>query len=220
MNNKHLPQSCGNCRYRNVSIFDGPCNFCRHSFYPGGDMDCWRKRRCWQTPNVTRILAALMALAALVALLVFGKTTAIAAGFDDELTARQEEVHAAAELLRELGVAEEDAAIKALSVEWWRCERLRGARYLGVYTVTGYDIDCPHCQGKYVNQSASGVQLTPGRSVAMCKDFPFGTEIYIEGLGFYVVEDRGVGPGQIDVACSSHSECYALTGHYEVWVLK
>ncbi len=166
-----------------------------------------------------KIIAYILAAAVVVALVMAGRTTA-KAGFDDEeLTARQVEAHAAAELLRELGVAEEDPAIQALSAEWWRCEELKDARYLGVYTVTGYDIDCPHCQGKYVNQSASGVQLTPGRSVAMCKDFPFGTEIYIEGLGFYVVEDRGVGPGQIDVACNNHSECYALTGHYEVWVL-
>ncbi len=166
-----------------------------------------------------KIIAYILAAAVVVALVMAGRTTAIA-GFDDtELTARQEEVHAAAELLRELGVVEEDPAIKALSAEWWRCESLLKAEYLGEFTVTGYDPYCTHCCGKADGVTASGALVTEGYTVAMCRDYPFGTKIYIEGLGIFEVQDRGVGPGHIDVACSSHSECYALTGHYEVWVI-
>lgn len=55
--------------------------------------------------------------------------------------------------------------------------------------------------------------------MAMSGDFPFGTRIYIEGLGVFEVQDRGVGPGKIDVACDSHADCYALTGRYKVWVV-
>lgn len=40
----------------------------------------------------------------------------------DQLIARQEEVHAAADLLRELGIPEDNEAIMALQEEWWRCQ--------------------------------------------------------------------------------------------------
>ena len=52
--------------------------------------------------------------------------------------------------------------------------------------------------------------MIPGYSIAMSKDIPFGTTVYIEGYGYYVVEDRGggVGPGHIDIACVDHNSCY------------
>ena len=168
--------------------------------------------------RMKKLVICLLSAALLLALPV----TALAAGAGPDpgaLEARQAEVHEAAQLLRELGVAEEDPAIRALSEEWWRCQELKGARYMGTYTVTGYDVDCPGCQGKWVNQTASGVTPVPGYTVAMCGAFPFGTKIYIEGLGVYEVQDRGVGPGCVDVACEDHEECYALTGRYKVWVL-
>ncbi len=166
-----------------------------------------------------KIIAYILAAAVVVALVMAGRTTAMA-GFDDtELTARQVEVHEAAELLRELGVNENDPAITALQEEWWRCDKLKGARYLGTYAVTGYDPYCAHCCGKADGITASGAVATEGYTVAMSGDFPFGTRIYIEGLGVFEVQDRGVGPGKIDVACDSHADCYALTGRYKVWVV-
>lgn len=70
MNNRDLPPTCGNCRYRNISIFDYPCNSCRRLFAPGGEMDGWRKRGWWQTPSITYILVAMMIVAVLVVLLM------------------------------------------------------------------------------------------------------------------------------------------------------
>lgn len=94
--------------------------------------------------------------------------------------------------------------------------------YLGNYYITGYSPWCGHCCGKAVPDAitASGVVAEVGRTIAMCKDFAFGTKIYIDGLGYYVVEDRGVGKGCIDVACNNHSECYAITGHYDVYIVE
>lgn len=217
MKKKIIIQSCWTCRYRQRKAQKEPCSDCVGISNKSG----WRNRGWWQKPVMAYILAALIAAALLAAMLIEW-TTANATGpsLDSaELTARQEEVHEAAELLRSLGVAEESDGIKALSVEWWRCEQLKSARYLGEYTVTGYDLWCAHCQGKWVGVTASGIPPVVGRTVAMCKDYPFGTQIYIEGLGIYTVEDRGVGPGHIDVACNSHAECYALTGRYKVWIL-
>jgi len=90
--------------------------------------------------------------------------------------------------------------------------------YLGNYYITGYDA-CVQCCGKTDGITASGVKATVSHTVAMCKDFPFGTEIYIADLGFYVVEDRGVGKNCVDIFCNNHSECYALTGHYDVYIV-
>lgn len=100
-------------------------------------------------------------------------------------------------------------------------EVLENAEYLGEYWVTGYAIWCPDCQGQWVGMSASGMELIPGYSVAMCSDFPFGSKIYIEGYGIFEVADRGgaIGPGRIDVACNTHEECANYTGNYRVWLL-
>lgn len=89
---------------------------------------------------------------------------------------------------------------------------------LGTYWVTGYDPYCAHCCGKSDGITASGTEAVTGYTVSM-KDIPFGTVIYIDGLGTFEVQDRGVGAGVIDVACDSHAACYAITGNYEVWVV-
>ena len=91
--------------------------------------------------------------------------------------------------------------------------------YLGEYRVTGYDPYCTHCCSRADGITASGVTVTEGYTVAMCRDIPFGTRIYIEGLGVFEVQDRGVGEGKIDIALGSHRECYKVTGNYKVWAM-
>lgn len=91
-----------------------------------------------------------------------------------------------------------------------------GLQYLGTYWVTGYDT-CAQCCGKTDGITASGTQATVGATCAAT--LPFGTILYIEGIGVRVVEDRGVGDGCIDVVCADHAACYAITGWYEVWVV-
>ena len=91
-----------------------------------------------------------------------------------------------------------------------------GMTYLGTYWVTGYDT-CAQCCGKTDGITASGTQATVGATCAAT--LPFGTILYIDGIGVRVVEDRGVGDGCIDVVCADHAACYAITGWYEVWVV-
>ena len=90
--------------------------------------------------------------------------------------------------------------------------------YYGVCYVTGYNPYCSHCCGKSNGITASGKRAIIGETVAMA-GLPFGTRIYIKGLGYYTVQDRGVGRGCVDVACGSHAECYKLTGRYEVYLV-
>ena len=58
------------------------------------------------------------------------------------------------------------------------------------------------------NLTASGEKVEPGKTAAAGENIPFGTEIYVEGQGWYVVQDRGsaVGPNDIDLACDSRED--------------
>ena len=59
-----------------------------------------------------------------------------------------------------------------------------GMEYIGTFTISAYN----YAEGQY--STASGAAPTPYRTVAM-NILPFGTELYIEGVGYVVVEDRG-----------------------------
>lgn len=56
--------------------------------------------------------------------------------------------------------------------------------------------------------SASGEKIVPGKTVAAGPNIPFGTRIYVEGLGWRTVNDRGrlIGPNDIDLAVPTKRE--------------
>ena len=77
---------------------------------------------------------------------------------------------------------------------------------LGVFTITFY---CPGpcCCGEWATGcTASGVLATEWHTIATGERFPFGTRLYIDGLGYFTVEDRGVDDNTIDVFVNSHDE--------------
>lgn len=82
-----------------------------------------------------------------------------------------------------------------------------GLESLGTYTVYAY-CPCAKCCGQWSGGlTASGTVPEEGRTVAADWDvLPAGTEIYIEGVGWRVVEDTGAGiNGQaLDVYMASH----------------
>ena len=82
---------------------------------------------------------------------------------------------------------------------------------LGSYTITAY-CPCRQCSGQWGRSTASGATATAGRTIATSNSFPFGTKLYIEGLGTYTVEDRGgaVQGRHIDVFFNTHSEAAAF----------
>lgn len=91
--------------------------------------------------------------------------------------------------------------------------------YLGRYDVVGYDL-CPACCGYNGGITKSGAAATVGRTAAV-NGLPFGTVLYIDGIGERVVEDRGnLANGVIDVLCNDHGECFAITGVYDVYVVE
>lgn len=95
-----------------------------------------------------------------------------------------------------------------------------GMEYLGTYRITGYDPHCAHCCGKTDGITASGRQAEFGVTVG-CNSLPLGTEVYIEGYGFYRIDDTGgMSMNVIDIAAPSHDVCYTLTNNsVNVWIV-
>lgn len=92
--------------------------------------------------------------------------------------------------------------------------------YIGNFKITGYDPWCKHCCSKTDGITASGVEAVIGRTVA-CNGIAMGTKIYIEGYGYYTVEDTGgMKNNVIDIACYSHTDCYSITNATGVNVYK
>lgn len=88
--------------------------------------------------------------------------------------------------------------------------------YLGNYKITHY-CSCNKC-GTGNGITASGKVATPYKTVAM-KDLEFGSVVNINEEN-YVVEDRGVGSGVIDICVGSHEEALNLGVYYaEVYLI-
>ena len=58
--------------------------------------------------------------------------------------------------------------------------------------------------------TASGAPVVPGVTVASGKELPFGTELYIKGIGKRIVQDRGaaIGRGRLDIAVKTQAEAF------------
>ena len=75
------------------------------------------------------------------------------------------------------------------------------------YVITAY-CHCVKCCGKTDGITASGEKATEGVTVAMDKSMPFGTKVYIDGVGERIVQDRGgaIKGNRIDLYFDSHEE--------------
>ena len=75
------------------------------------------------------------------------------------------------------------------------------------FTATAY-CGCAKCCGKSTGKTASGTTATAGRTVAMSSSYSFGTKIEIQGMGIYIVEDRGgaIKGNRIDIFFSNHQK--------------
>jgi len=92
--------------------------------------------------------------------------------------------------------------------------------YMGAYKITYY-CACAKCCGKTDGITATGTKATEGRTIGVNpKVIPYGSKVYIEGLGWYVAEDTGSIKGKhIDVYVSSHQRALQLGRQYRtVWV--
>ena len=105
--------------------------------------------------------------------------------------------------------------------------------YLGDYKLTAYcacEICCEEfalnrpkdANGNPIVYTASGTVAQQGRTIGVNPEvIPYGTEVYIEGQGWFVAEDTGVIQGQhIDIYMGSHEAALSsgLTNG-NVWML-
>ena len=82
--------------------------------------------------------------------------------------------------------------------------------YLGSFKLTAY-CPCVSCSEGWGEITSTGVSPKEGRTVAVDPNaIPYGTKLYISGVGYRVAEDCGGGIKQnkIDIYVSDHSRCY------------
>jgi 3D (Asp-Asp-Asp) domain-containing protein len=73
------------------------------------------------------------------------------------------------------------------------------------YIITAY-CPCQKCCGKTDGITASGEKAVQGVTIATDKSIPFGTKIYIDGVGERIVQDRGgaIKGNRIDLYFNDH----------------
>lgn len=70
------------------------------------------------------------------------------------------------------------------------------------------------------NKTANGeIPYVGGVAMSRSYGLPYGTEIYIEGFGNFVINDTGCKTGVVDIFCNTVEECYALTSYANVYIV-
>ena len=94
---------------------------------------------------------------------------------------------------------------------------------LGTFKITAY-CACKKCCGKTNGITASGVKAREGITVAAdTRKLPFGTNLYIDGVGERTVQDRGgaIKGNKIDIFFNSHQQALKFGVQYkEVFIIK
>ncbi len=70
--------------------------------------------------------------------------------------------------------------------------------------------------------TASGEEVIPGETAAAGPNVPFGTRIYVEGIGWRTVNDRGrlIGPNDIDLAVETKQESLEFGKQQRLVIIK
>lgn len=96
----------------------------------------------------------------------------------------------------------------------------------GMFFCTAYCTEqYPHICGEGHGITASGQPIQAGVTVAADQTiFPYGTVLYIEGVGIRIVQDKGAGVqgAHLDVAVNTHENALTWSGYGEhrVWVIR
>lgn len=108
-----------------------------------------------------------------------------------------------------------------------KLEEKLDVEYAGIFKCTAYCTEkWPHICGTGTGITASGQPIQADVTVAADQTLlPYGTVVYIEGVGIRIVQDKGAGVqgNHIDVAVSgSHEDALKWTGYGEhrVWIIK
>ena len=83
-----------------------------------------------------------------------------------------------------------------------------GMEYLGDWTISFY-CPCSFCCGQWAGGATASGVMPSAWWTAATGDLPFGTIVYVDGLGTFEVQDRGTGYGWLDVFVGDHGEALA-----------
>ncbi len=95
--------------------------------------------------------------------------------------------------------------------------------YLGEFEATAY-CPCEKCCGKSDGITATGTVATEGRTIAVDPSvIPYGTAVYIDGLGEFVAEDTGgaIKGNRVDVFFADHQDALDFGRQtVTVWIIE
>lgn len=159
--------------------------------------------------------------------IMLGGVISARASIDEDIGVRwwrMNKAHEGAEIARALG-GDNAAALAYFGQQWTEANNERKElesqqkEYQGVWTITAYCND---------GASASGRPNVVGQTCA-CNCLPFGTVIEVEGMGLFVVTDRGASSGAwawhnsnwCDIYLGSEAECHQWgVQQRNVWVVR
>jgi len=98
------------------------------------------------------------------------------------------------------------------------------ADFKGPYTITAY-CPCSKCVGhKKLVRTSIGLKPTANRTIAVDPTIiPYGSIVYIEGMGYYIAEDCGgsIKGNRIDIYVNNHKEAIAFGKQTRnIWIMK
>ena len=126
------------------------------------------------------------------------------------------------EVLKHYGYKPEEVRCNGVGIGVWRKEEaFQKLGDIGAYCTEQYE----HICGEGHGITASGQPIQAGVTVAADTSiFPYGTVLYIEGVGIRIVQDKGaaIQGKHLDVAVDTHenAEKWNGCGNHRVWVLK
>lgn len=169
-----------------------------------------RERRNWRLVHIILPKALLAILAGiLIGLLILGITEPREAAAETAPEIQMDDVKDPFDLKIAEMVPEATSEPKTETVQETAVETELEMEYLGTFTLTAY-CNCRKCCGKWAGGStASGAMPEAGRTIAVDKSvIPLGTQVYIEGFGYFTAEDTGsaIVGARIDVYMDSNEE--------------
>ena len=157
-------------------------------------------------------------------------TSAVCGQRVDELT-MERDIYASKSSNWERMAGERDETIDQLQTEVDKLTAELNAQtdltltYAGAFSCTAYCAEeYAHICGEGHGITSSGAKVQPGVTVAADTSvLPYGTVVYIEGVGLRVVQDTGgaVKGNKLDVAVNTHAEALSWSGwgSRRVWVI-